>query len=245
MKKIKLIIAENNQKEMGLFISSINNYNNFEISYKAISGQDLIKHLHTTKYLPDIILMDVAMPDGDGLCACIYIKNKFPTIKILAISSHTHENVIVQMLAEGADNFISKYHIYVGSIVVKSMNLSPQFLYNAINSTLKNEKIIDISLCNHVDKLKIPISTTTIISQHFPFLKEVHLEFLRLLNCGFTYEDISILLNRSKETIKKIALKLFEYFNVKDKQALIHHCHCVGILKVPQLYDEYFHLNSN
>ncbi|MGA2640210.1 MAG: response regulator transcription factor [Spirochaetia bacterium] len=72
--------------------------------WEASNGLEA-EHL-AEEVLPDLILMDVRMPELDGLAATRWIKSRFPTIKILVLSLHAGSAEEAQ--AAGADRFVSK-----------------------------------------------------------------------------------------------------------------------------------------
>lgn len=81
----------------------------FEILFDVSNGRELISHLENNpKNLPDIILMDINMPEFNGVEATKYISQKFPEIDIIALSSYTSESFMRKMLSVGAVCYISK-----------------------------------------------------------------------------------------------------------------------------------------
>jgi len=80
---------------------------NFEILFEAENGQELIDNLDT-KNLPDIILMDLKMPVLNGVETTKVIHKKFPSIKIIALTSYDGKSFITNMIDVGASSYLLK-----------------------------------------------------------------------------------------------------------------------------------------
>ncbi|GAA3508283.1 two-component system response regulator YxJL [Aquimarina addita] len=81
---------------------------NIEICIQAENGNDLIKQLDHTKELPEVILMDLKMPDLNGVEATKIVKKNFPEIKIIALTSYYTKPFIHKMIQQGAVAYLAK-----------------------------------------------------------------------------------------------------------------------------------------
>ncbi|MDY8138424.1 response regulator transcription factor [Aquimarina sp. 2201CG5-10] len=81
---------------------------NIDICIQAENGNDLIKQLEATRELPEIILMDLKMPDLNGVEATKIIHKRFPDIKIIALTSYYSKPFITNMLNQGAVAYLAK-----------------------------------------------------------------------------------------------------------------------------------------
>lgn len=82
---------------------------NFEVLFDVSNGKELIFNLESNPdNLPDVILMDINMPEYNGVEATKYISNKFTEIDIIALSSYTSESFMKKMLSVGAVCYIPK-----------------------------------------------------------------------------------------------------------------------------------------
>jgi len=82
---------------------------NFEVLFDVSNGKELIFHLESNpNNLPDVILMDINMPEYNGVEATKYISQKFTDIDIIALSSYTSESFMKKMLSVGAVCYIPK-----------------------------------------------------------------------------------------------------------------------------------------
>lgn len=81
---------------------------NFDIVLQAEDGADLLSQLQNCEVLPDIILMDLKMPNLNGVEATKVIKKEYPSIKIIAITSYYSKPFISNMIATGAVAYLAK-----------------------------------------------------------------------------------------------------------------------------------------
>ena len=92
---------------------------NFEILFEAENGQELIDNLDADN-LPDIILMDLKMPVLNGVETTKVIHKKFPSIKIIALTSYDGKSFITNMIDVGASSYLLK-------------NTNPKIVVHTIN----------------------------------------------------------------------------------------------------------------
>ena len=79
---------------------------NHNVIAEAKTGKEAIEIY--SKKIPDIVTMDITMPDMDGITAVKYIKNKYPDAKIIMVTSHGQENMVRDALISGARGYILK-----------------------------------------------------------------------------------------------------------------------------------------
>ncbi|SFT23803.1 response regulator [Mucilaginibacter polytrichastri] len=82
--------------------------NNVKILFEAASGAESIGLMEQANLLPDIVILDVEMPQMDGFETARMLKKHWPQIKIIANSGSLDPSVSNKMIAAGADRFIAK-----------------------------------------------------------------------------------------------------------------------------------------
>ena len=136
MKKINIIIADDEQ----LFRSGIrfllNREQNFNVIFEAENGKELIDFIANTEEFPDVILMDLKMPEMNGVEATKVIHKTHPDIKIIALTSFDGKSFITNMIDVGASSYLLK-------------NTSPKMVILTINEVFKkgfyyDEKVLTI-----------------------------------------------------------------------------------------------------
>ncbi len=104
--KINLIIAEDHALYLKALDNIMKSQENINLVTTAINGVDLLEKLEI--YSADLILLDIRMPEMDGIEAAKIIKEKYPKIKIIMLTMHNHASMIKQMLQMGIHGYILK-----------------------------------------------------------------------------------------------------------------------------------------
>ncbi|NTW18051.1 MAG: response regulator transcription factor [Syntrophaceae bacterium] len=174
----------------------IENHGNMNVVAEAENGQKAItlaRELH-----PQVIIMDISMPDMNGIDATRRITSDFPGIKVIALSMHTDRHFVVGMLEAGAAGYLLK-------------DCAFEELVNAIHTVLDNHTylsptITDIVVRNYVRKESKP---SLVVSTE---LTPRERELLQLLAEGLTAKQIAKSLGVSVKTVethrRNIAQKL-------------------------------------
>ena len=103
---IKVIIADDHSLFRESLRGIIESQKDMTVIAEAESGKVAVKQ--AKRYRPDVILMDVSMPEMDGIDATRQINSKFPGIKIIGLSSYSEEVYYVKMLEAGASGYLPK-----------------------------------------------------------------------------------------------------------------------------------------
>src|SRR5690606_12394668 len=85
----------------------INCFPDYKVLLEASNGSDFIHRLQAEQ-LPDIVLLDISMPEMDGYATAEWIRINHPSIKILALSTMDAESAIVKMIRHGAKGYVLK-----------------------------------------------------------------------------------------------------------------------------------------
>jgi DNA-binding NarL/FixJ family response regulator len=102
-----------------------------EVVYSTTSGNALLEWLKNET--PAVILLDIQMPEINGIDLCKQVKKNFSSIKIIAFSSFDDTHYIKQIIRSGASGYLLK-------------NADQQTILSAINSVMNGEEYIDESI---------------------------------------------------------------------------------------------------
>jgi DNA-binding NarL/FixJ family response regulator len=84
----------------------LNRFDDYHLLFEAASCQELLEVL--SQQQPNVLLMDLQMPDMDGLEGCKRVLEQYPTIKIIVISMHTADSFVFHTLKMGARSYLPK-----------------------------------------------------------------------------------------------------------------------------------------
>ncbi|MFY8004249.1 MAG: response regulator, partial [Chitinophagaceae bacterium] len=96
---IKIGIVDDHQLFLKSLSLLINTFQGVEVVLEALNGKDLqTKLLAEQVIIPDIMLIDVVMPQMDGIATATWLKQQFPTIKLVALSMNDNDKSIINMI---------------------------------------------------------------------------------------------------------------------------------------------------
>jgi two-component system chemotaxis response regulator CheY len=101
----KVMIADDSDA-IRLVLQDILSIGNHEIVAEAINGNEAVEKF--SQIVPDVLLLDLAMPKKDGLSVLKEIMSKHPKAKVILITASDNQNIINECLKVGASAFISK-----------------------------------------------------------------------------------------------------------------------------------------
>jgi two-component system response regulator DevR len=104
-KKRIMIVDDHEVVRLGLR-SLLENYPDFEVVAEAESAKEAIKQVSI--YRPDIILMDIRLPGMSGIEACEEIIAKYPSIKIIMLTSYAEDEMLFSSIKAGASGYVLK-----------------------------------------------------------------------------------------------------------------------------------------
>jgi two-component system, NarL family, invasion response regulator UvrY len=224
--QIKLAIVDDHNLFRKGLIKLINlgdKDNKYTVLFEAENGNDLKDKL-TRKSLPDIILMDIEMPDMDGYEAVAWLQKFHPTINILVVSMFEEKDPILRMLRMGVKGYLSK------DIEVEDMHTaleeitSKGFYYTDHVANIMAEDIVN------KDGNGIPQEMNETAIQHQ--LSENEREFLKYACTDLTYMQIADKMTLSHKTIDGYREMLFQKFKVKNRVTLAMYAVKNGLVKI-------------
>lgn len=224
---IKIAVVDDHnlfRKGLTKLISMGDVNNRYRVLFEAESGEEMMSMLQNADVLPDIILLDIAMPEMDGYSAVKWLKDHYPDIRILIISMFESEEAVIPMLRLGIQGYLSKdievedMHRALESIALGN-EYYPKFVTDIMVSTLKEDD--DVNTTKFKTKEKILRS-----------LKSVERDFLRLVCSELTYHEIAQKMNLSPKTIDGYRDEMFRRFKVKSRVSLALYAVKYGLVSV-------------
>jgi DNA-binding NarL/FixJ family response regulator len=194
---IKVMLVDDHKMVSEVLSALLARETDMEVVAIADNGREAIRLARETK--PDIIVMDLTMPELNGLEACRRIMAETPESRIIVLSMHMEREYVVEAIKAGAKGYIQKMSAFktlVGSI--RSVQEKNGFLDPIITGIVLKDYI------EHLNKPGVPNEQSALSSRER--------EVLQLISEGKSTKDIAFTLNISAKTIethrRQIMLKL-------------------------------------
>jgi two-component system, NarL family, invasion response regulator UvrY len=188
------------------------------VLFEADNGKDFISKLDKNN-CPDVVLMDINMPEMDGYDTAQWIKTNYWDIKVLALSMYDNENAIIRMLKCGAKGYILK-------------DSEPGELKAAIDALLTKgyyySDLVSGKLIHAINKIDDEGSDINTVNN----LNERETDFLKYACTELTYKEIADKMFVSPRTIDGYRDGLFEKLHVKTRVGLVMYAIKHGVVSV-------------
>ena len=181
----------------------IDNFGDCKVIIQADNGKDLIKKLQKD-HLPDIIWLDVNMPEMEGYETARQLNDNFPEIHILMLTMYDAEATMIRLLQAGVKGFLKK-------------DIHPSELKQALKSVIENGYYYSNSTTGKLVNL-FRLGNTTLLQKNL--LSEQEVDFLKLSTSDYTYKEIATHLNLNPRTVDNLRDNLFEKLDVKSRIGL-------------------------
>jgi DNA-binding NarL/FixJ family response regulator len=211
--KIKIAIVDDHSlfRKGVAKLLNMSEYNEYEVLFEAANGKELITQMEKyTATPPDIITMDINMPEMDGYESVEWLRFHHPNIKVLIISMVERDISIIRMIQLGVKGYSSK-------------DIETEDLQNAIkvlhyNGYYFSEPYLirQINSINQKEEKNAPI-----IQEVLNEFSEKQREFIRLACTEMTYAEIAQSMGLSPKTIDGYRDVTFERLGIKNRVALV------------------------
>jgi DNA-binding NarL/FixJ family response regulator len=214
MDKIKLLLVDDHAVMRDGIRALLSLHDDIEIVGEAATGQEAIEK--TEELMPDIIIMDIAMPGMDGLEATRRIVKHNPKARVLILSQHDDKEYILSAIKAGCAGYLPK-------------------------RALGSELITAIRAVYRGDSFLYPSAATALIKDYrsqaqdgdaYDQLTPREREILKLIAEGHTSREISEMLFISLKTVMGHRTKIMEKLSIHNRTELIKYAMRKGILSL-------------
>lgn len=103
---IKIAVVDDHKLFRAGIIALLGDYSDMEVVLEAANGKELFKQLK--RHTPHVVLLDIEMPEMNGIETTLLLKKEYPKIKIIILTMHSEEEFIFDLMTKGANGFLSK-----------------------------------------------------------------------------------------------------------------------------------------
>lgn len=199
---IHIAIAEDNSFALQGLKNRLAKYPEIIIKHTAKTGAELLKQLNKNHSI-DLVLMDLQMPEMDGIEATAAVKTKYPQIKVLILTTFDDDESLFNAILAGASGYLLKED-------------SGTEIFQAIMDTLSGGAAMSpVIALKTLQLIRQPISKNQ-KTEDFG-LTERETELLTQLKNGLTYEEVAANLHISYHTVRKHIENIYRKLQVKNK----------------------------
>ncbi|MDA3924099.1 MAG: response regulator transcription factor [Kiritimatiellae bacterium] len=216
-KQITVLIADDHTIVREGIRKLLETETDIEVIGEADTGRKAVEL--TRKLHPNVVIMDIAMPQMNGIEATRQIRQTTPDIKILILSAHSDDAYVESVLVAGAAGYLIK-------------QTSAQFLAEAIREVHKGNSFYSPSVSRHIQKRK----ENSLSRKGFPKpnasnLSSREMEVLQLIAEGDANKQIASTLGISIKTVEKHRDHLMHKLNIHETAGLTRYAIATGIIE--------------
>ena len=202
---VKLLIVDDHPLVIDGLKTMLKDVGYIQIAGAVKNGKDALAWLDEHADV-QVILLDINLPDTDGLRLCEQIRSKNKSIKIIGLTYVNEAGIITQLIKKGANGYLLK-------------NMEREELINAIDLVMDGN--IYLSKAAN-EKIVQQLQAYDLPGNALPALTRREKEILQLLAKGFTSHEIASQLFLSTFTVDTHRRNMLQKFNVHNTQALIN-----------------------
>ena len=204
----KVFIVDDHYMVIEGIRSLLQNENGIEWMGHATNATSCLAFLQQQK--PDVILMDINLPDKSGIDLCKEVKDKYPGIYILGLSTFNQQSFIEKMMASGASGYVLK-------------NATQEEIIEGIETVIKGKQFLSFDAALALRKNNS--------DSNVPVITRREKEVLELIADGMTNNEIAQQLFISSTTVDTHRKNLLAKFEAKNIASLIKQAMQMSIIK--------------
>ena len=181
---------------------------------QAGDGAEAVKQ--AIKLKPDVVLMDLKMPNMDGIEASRQIKAQCPDVKILILTTFDADNHVIQALEAGVRGYVLKDSL-------------PEAIIRSIQAVMAGERVMAGAVANRVLDMLTGAATP---KEFYDGLTTREVEILKLLATGMANKQIAYRLKISEKTVRNHVSNMYEKLNIYDRSQAVLYAVRKGLVEV-------------
>lgn len=206
---IKVLIADDQELIRTSLQIVLNNQDNIEVTDVVANGQEVMRSIYKNK--PDVILMDIRMPKMDGVQCTKIIKENYPNIKIIILTTFDDDEYVYNALKYGASGYLLK-------------GVSIDDLVKAIHTVYSGRAMINPDIATKVVKLFSQMAKgynpIEVGKKEVEELTKTEWKIIEQVAYGFSNKEIADTLNLSEGTVRNYLSTILSKLKLRDRTQL-------------------------
>lgn len=209
MTKIKLALVDDHNLFRRGIASILGQVADFDLVLEASNGQEFIDKI--PRKMPDVVLLDLQMPVLDGTATADYLREHYPLIKIIVLTMHDEDRMVLHLLEKGVSGYLLK-------------DSDPDEVERAIRKVMDEGVYLNEFVSRAM--LRKMTNKTTVVKQSTLYnskilLSEREKEVLKLICEGLSTAEISDKIFLSPRTVEGHRLRILEKTGTKNTAGMV------------------------
>lgn len=213
-KKIEVLIVDDHAVLRAGLRTLLNLQPDIEVVGEASEGADALEKVK--RFQPDVVLMDISLPDMEGLEVTADLKKKHPNVQVIILTMHEDQHYLYQALKAGASGYVVK-------------RAADTELIEAIRAAYRGDAFLHPSMAKVVVKDYLERSSKE--QEEKKELSDREEEVLRLIAEGQTYKEMAIFLKVSTKTIETYRERIKVKLGLATRAELVRYALDKGLLR--------------
>jgi DNA-binding NarL/FixJ family response regulator len=185
-----------------------------QVVAEAADGNEAVKLV--SRFKPDVVLMDLKMPNLDGVEATRRILAEQPEVKVLILTTFETDNYVLQALRAGASGYVLK-------------DSQPAAIVSSVVAVMAGEKVMASAVANRVLAM---LTGTTTPKEFYDGLTTREIEILRLIATGRANKQIAHRLTISEKTVRNHVSNMYEKLKIYDRTQAVLYALRKGLVEI-------------
>jgi len=217
MQKIRVLVVDDHTIVRDGICALLGLAGDMEVVGEAANGREALEMVR--KLMPDVVLMDMAMPVMGGLEATRRIRKEFPKVKVLALTQYDDKAYVFPVIEAGASGFISK-------------TAASSELASGIRSVHRGDSFLSPSVARFLVEDYQQVSSMKGGQDPYEQLTDREREVLKLAAEGYTTQEIADMLVLSPKTVEGHKTNLMSKLDIHNRTELVKYALRKGIITV-------------
>jgi DNA-binding NarL/FixJ family response regulator len=217
MDPIKILIVDDHEVVRNGISVMMGRQQDFAVAGEAQNGFEAVEK---ARYLhPDLILMDLRMPQMDGVAAMRKIREELPEMKFIVLTTYDNDEYIFDAIEAGAKGYLLK-------------DASREELFQAVRAVYRGESLIEPGVAAKILDRLAQLSRQANQPAAAQILSEREIEVLQLIAGGAPNKAIASALSISESTVKTHVANIFQKLDVNQRTEAVTKAMSMGIIKL-------------